>query len=504
MKAVCVSSFAVAAITLAGLSFRPVASTAAEPLTLNNGQMYLVLDHRLGGVGDACTLQVHSFHRYAGNPIIKPDPKWPHGVGQILWDENELLFKMWYYAGSDGTILVGYATSKDGIQWERPSLGQLEVRGSRDNNIVYTGVVPALVRRFPKAAAADQRYVMWALQMTRSPDGIGEEKENGIYRFTSPDGVRWSRASTTPCIPGNAKVTPTFPDDPDRPLVEGVIDDVSCVYWLEQLGKYVCYHKVMTRNPRPYSTTKGVGNIRQFARFESTDGITWNTDKPTWAFYVDDKDEAWEPYLQFYGIGILPVGDLYLATTMEWHSGKQDNMEVGLAYSTDTIKWHRPFRGRFILPRSAEGEWDWGQTRQAAGVIEKDGMWWLYYTGYPFTHDDPLRRQHYYTGIGLARTPVGRIVSARSWKSKGTWTVGPLVLNGQTLSINARVYKEMDIEVLDNIGQPIAGFTAKIKMRDETRLPVEWTAGKLADLKGKPVKIRFNMYDAELFAITCD
>ena len=43
----------------------------------------------------------------------------PFGDG-VWFDPKDELFKMWYHAGwFDG---VGYATSKDGIHWERPSL----------------------------------------------------------------------------------------------------------------------------------------------------------------------------------------------------------------------------------------------------------------------------------------------------------------------------------------------------------------------------------------------
>lgn len=505
-----ISKLVMGEFVFAGLMLPLVAATAAEPLALNKGQMYLMLDPRLGGVGNACELVLHPFKRYPGNPIIRPCAQRVHGtgLGAMLWEEDTQLYKMWYFAGVDKTTLLGYATSKDGIQWEYPSLGLFEVQGSRDNNIVYTGLGSVWVFRFPEAAGTDQHYIMWGLQITSSPDGIGAESENGIYRFLSPDGIHWKRASEVPCIPGNKKVTPTYPDGPEGSLLgvkEGIIDDVSHIYYFDQLKKYVCYHKIMAMSPRPYTKTQKLGYVRQFARFESVDGINWNVDSPTWAFYVDQKDEAWEPYLQFYGLGVYPVGDFYLATTMEWHSGKEDNIEVGLAYSTDTIRWHRPFRGQFVLPRGAEGEWDWGQIRQAGTLIEKDGMWRLYYIGYPFTHDDPLRKQHYYTAVGLAEMPIGRIVSARSWKSKGTWTVGPLVLNGERLLLNTRVYKEMDIELLDDEqNQPIPGFTANVKMRDETSLPIEWAAGKLADLKGKAVKIRFNIYDGEVFAITCE
>jgi hypothetical protein len=131
-------------------------------------------------------------------------------------------------------------------------------------------------------------------------------------------------------------------------------------------------------------------------------------------------------------------------------------------------------------------------------------MWWLYYTGYPFTHDDPLRRYHYYTAVGLARMPAGRIVSVRCFKSKGRYTIGPVLLTGKQLTLNARIMKEMDLELLDENDQPIPGFTANLKMVDATRIPIDWAQGDLSALHNRAIKIRFNLYDAEVFALTCE
>lgn len=56
-------------------------------------------------------------------PVIEPDVKWekyctmcPH----VNWDEEEQIFKMWYSAGRmQEADAIGYATSKDGIHWEK-------------------------------------------------------------------------------------------------------------------------------------------------------------------------------------------------------------------------------------------------------------------------------------------------------------------------------------------------------------------------------------------------
>ncbi len=494
-------------LAVSSLPSRAFGARPVEPFPMNREQLYLVFDPRLRGVGDNCELQLHSFQRHPANPVLTPQFPWEKtGMrlgGTVLWEPDSGLFKMWYFAGT-GKRYLGYAESKDGLRWTRPRLGLYEIEGSKDNNICFVGVYTPVVYRDLEAADPAKRYVMWALQTRDSPDRV--KANYSAYRFYSADGKRWTRSSKTPAFPGHpAKYKPAYPGQPDRQLVDGVGGDHSYTYWVPPLKKFVCFHRVEPPNPKP---PPGVApgraaTRRHFARFESGDGVTWNTDRPTWAFVPDEKDDLHDPYLQFYGLGFHPVGDFYLATTMLYHSSaKNDHLQVGLAYSTDTIHWHRPFRGQYLLPHGAEGEWDWGQTRQAVNIVEKDDLWWLYYAGTPHTHYDTTVPGNY-SAFGLAQLPKGRVVSARCWRKKGSWTLGPVRLPGKRLFLNARVYDELRVALLDERGRPIPGYEKKIRLADATQLPVAWDAGDLSALKGRPVKLRFELNNAEIFGFIC-
>ncbi|MGH7959309.1 MAG: hypothetical protein ACREH8_20195, partial [Opitutaceae bacterium] len=81
------------------------------------------------------------------NPILtgtEPWERWLIGVNGkcVMYDTESQEFKMWYGAYSDDPTKpagqgyrVCYAVSKDGIQWTRPALQQVEFGGSRKNNI---------------------------------------------------------------------------------------------------------------------------------------------------------------------------------------------------------------------------------------------------------------------------------------------------------------------------------------------------------------------------------
>lgn len=63
------------------------------------------------------------FSRISDQPVIKPDKKWEKVAvmcPDVIWDEEEQLFKMWYSGGEQyEPDAIGYAISKDGIKWEK-------------------------------------------------------------------------------------------------------------------------------------------------------------------------------------------------------------------------------------------------------------------------------------------------------------------------------------------------------------------------------------------------
>jgi hypothetical protein len=65
----------------------------------------------------------HAAEPYPGNPVFEG---FPYSDG-IWYDLHDQLFKMWYMGDSlqreyATSLYTRYATSKDGIHWERPSL----------------------------------------------------------------------------------------------------------------------------------------------------------------------------------------------------------------------------------------------------------------------------------------------------------------------------------------------------------------------------------------------
>ena len=144
----------------------------------NRKQLFLD-DHMIESLVDAQRV-LNPAVKNRNNPVLKADRSWEGhyiGLGQVVYDEGEGIFKMWYrtsdgftakkggerlrpyrwdfsekegravrekvdeiygcsaYAGRNDWINL-YATSRDGVHWEKPNLGLVEFQGSRNNNIL--------------------------------------------------------------------------------------------------------------------------------------------------------------------------------------------------------------------------------------------------------------------------------------------------------------------------------------------------------------------------------
>jgi hypothetical protein len=123
----------------------------------------------------------------------------------------------------------------------------------------------------------------------------------------------------------------------------------------------------------------------------------------------------------------------------------------------------------------------------------------IYYGGYKNGHKVNRFEERQ---IGLVRIPRDRYVSRDAGAESGTLTTQPVVLQGGKITVNACVRGEMRVRLLDVAGKPLPGFDVddcKPIQGDAVALPVEWK-NSLSAVKDKPVRIEFQMRDAQLYA----
>ena len=133
---------------------------------------------------------------------------------------------------------------------------------------------------------------------------------------------------------------------------------------------------------------------------------------------------------------------------------------------------------------------------------------WIYYYGDNRDHDgflDPAasRRQ---TVIDRAILRLDGFVSADAAYTGGEIVTPLLTFTGSRLELNVDpgAGGSIRVELLDENDKPIAGYRredAAALHDNSVRLPVRWGGNdRVADLAGKPIKIRFLMRDCRLYA----
>ena len=428
----------------------------------------------------------HMPKKYAGNPVLKPETELEMNPGKnaaavpksggVWWDATEQVFKMWYEAGWIHTIC--YATSKDGLTWDRPSL---DVKPGT-NQVLPPDLTPDSWTVVPDWEAKDpmQRYKMFM----RPPGG----QIPGVS-MTSADGIHWTNR-----------------------VVTGDTGDRSTMFYNPFRKKWV------------YSLRSGFrGRSRHY--WECDDflaGAKWKQDEPVvWA--AVDRDDPKDPVIQrvpqLYNLDAVAYESIMLGF-YEIHHGPENDVcdkagvpkitELNFAYSRDGFHWSRPDR-RAHIPAERRDVWDRGYVQSLGNLccVRGDTLW-FYYSG--FQGDSNKVSRHWLsTGMydrgatGVAFLRRDGFASMEADGTAGTLTTRPVTFAGAQLFVNADTAKgELRAEILDEAGKVIEPFTlanCHAVSADSTLAAVTWEgAGDLAPLRGKPVRFRFALRAGALYA----
>jgi hypothetical protein len=441
--------------------------------------------------------------KHPENPVVRADRPWEGWrleiYGNAIYDEEDKVFKMWYLGEETETFphyALYYATSADGVHWEKPLVGTVKAEKYPEHNAVAEQVLLASVMKDNDDPDPQKRYKMicWL------------QKDHAYHTMISPDGLNWTKFSEQPIAPSG---------------------DVITGYYDERRKKYVAFPKI--GHP-----VRG-HDRRVFWQITSEDFVDWS--EPKLAFTPDLRDDASSlarieevrPILdvpddpevmrtEFYGIGAYPAESCTLAFVWMFtinnnarYGNQEGPGELQLAVSRDLENWERPFRTPCV-PRGEIGEWDCGFFCTQSRALKVDDEVWLYYGGSNYTHGTPCLYRKEGTGrlseftgsIGLAIWDSDRFVSVEAPAEDGTLTTVPLVFEGDRLEINAKTSEngEITVEILDSAGTPIPAFerSAPIKGDDLRHEAAFSGGGRIGDLEGKPIVLKFHLKDAELFA----
>ncbi len=446
---------------------------------------------------------LHPGKEHPANPVMKvekPYEGWRLEIyGNVIRDEDEGLFKMWYLGEETNAFpnyAVYYATSKDGVQWQRPLVGTAETPAYPQHNVIAPDIIlPSVIKDNADPDPA-KRYKM-----------IGWDQKRAAYHtWISSDGLRWNQFSKEPLCRGG---------------------DVITGYYDEQRKLYVAFPKI-GHKVRGYDR-------RVFWLITSSDFEKWS--EPELVITPDLRDDASSlarieearamldvpdnPALmrtEFYGLGVYPAESCTLAflwmftVNNDARFGNQEGPgELQLAASRDLRQWDRPFRTPCV-PRGKPGEWDGGFFECQSRALRVGDEIWLYYGASTYTHGTPCLYRSENTGrltqhtgsIGLAIWQLDRFVSADASTDGGVLKTVPVVFAGSRLELNARTKPggSIVVSMLDAAGSSIPGFEKSDAFSgDDLRHVVQWNGSNdVSALAGKPFSLQFAMQGAELFA----
>lgn len=439
-----------------------------EPIAIGSRRELFVDDLLVGSLEGAERV----LHKpTAQDVVIVCDKPWEGNTSAyftIFRDDD--LFRM-YYRGSHWDVdkkreahpeVACYAESRDGLHFEKPELGLFEFGGSRSNNIVWNGPGTHNFTPFKDtnpAAAPAARYKALA---------VGKGKaggKSGLLAFQSCDALHWSLMSDEPVI------------------TEGAFDSQNLAFWDAERRVYVDFHRVFREG------------VRDIVTCTSDDFLKWT--KPAPLDYGDAPKEhlytnAIQPYFR--------APHLLIGFPTRFQP-KTQQVEPILMASRDGLHFQR--WNEALIPITAPKDRDGNRSNYMT--------WGLVQLAKDERHLSVYAKEAYYEGPGsrLRRFTfrVDGFVSVHGGAPTGQFTTRPVTFAGKSLSINAATAEggKLTVELLDEAGQPIRGFAAadcRPFAGDSSEHRVEWQGGvDLGSLAGKPVRIRFQLANADLYSL---
>jgi len=188
---------------------------------------------------------------------------------------------------------------------------------------------------------------------------------------------------------------------------------------------------------------------------------------------------------------------------------ERDVLNYYLVTSRDGDHWdlRSVDAGRPLVERGPDGAWDKDLILPANWIVTRGDEHWIYYGGANERHGvaeifAPQRD----SAIGLAKLPLDRFVALEAKEKTGEVITKPFVWDGTNLLLNFVAKDgEIAVELLDDAGKPLAGFAgdhrASAKGIDDLHWRVPWkNADKLDDLRGRKIKLKFQLRNARLYA----
>lgn len=404
--------------------------------------------------------------------VLVTDKPW-EGVDSayysVIHDGNRvrLYYRGYCPADADGRQVTCMAESADGIHFTRPNLGLYTFNGSKQNNIIWQGVEAHNFAPF----------------LDTNPDGKPSERykalagiNSKLYAFASPDGIHWRKLQADPVI------------------TEGTFDSLNTAFYDTVLHRYRCYSR--------YFLDSGYQGARAIQGCTSTDFVHWDKPQP-------NRYREGVPRQHFYTNATRPVPDaphILVSFPKRFYperTKRANYKEAGLSDSAfmssrDGLNWERAFLEAWVRPGQDEKNWTQRSNMPAAGIVQMSPNEYMMYISEHYEWPDNRLRRLTLRKHGFA--------SVHADFAGGEFTTRLIHLTGKHLVLNyaTSAFGSVLVEILDAEGKPIEGFTAKDMeplFGDEIEAKIRWKQSTLSSLKGKTVRLRLLLKDADIYAL---
>ncbi|NLO74448.1 MAG: glycoside hydrolase family 32 protein [candidate division WS1 bacterium] len=393
-----------------------------------------------------------------------------------------------YYRGhfplgkSQGDLSPGQsanvAISDDGIHFTRPELGLYDLGDGARNNVIWQGLqahnfIP--FRDLNPDTDPDRRF--------KAVGGIGKDN---LYAFYSGDGFHWRLAQEEPLA------------------VPGAFDSANVALWDGVIGKY-----------RLFSRFFEAGRGRAIQSCLSDDFLHWTAPVP----HQYDPDAPVEEFYTNATVLVPGAEHILLSFPMRYVAKRETPVEdlsemvypgegvPGMAGMTDAVMmssrdgvhWDRPFPEAWLRAGLDQRNWTHRNNTPAVGILPLSETEWSMYAsehyGWP---DNRLRR--------LSIRPWG-FASVNAAHQGGEMLTRPFTFTGAELRLNfsTSAVGSVAVEIQHADGQPVPGFTSDDMppiYGDRLDAPVAWEAGSdVSALTSQPIRLRFQLKDADLYAL---
>jgi hypothetical protein len=418
-------------------------------------------------------------------PFLTADRPWESmscGWGTLMIENG--LYRLWYEAWDkeythdcDGRLC--YAESTDGVNWVKPSLGIIEYKGSRDNNIV---IDRSTVNGFgfhghsifvdPTSPACARYRCVYLGHVPRA----GHGDMTVMSTAYSPDGLHWTWGA------------PDLPNDFLHPGTTSFGSDTQCVVrWDNELRKYVGYFRTWAPN-----------GCRTIARSETNTLYDWPV--PKTILSPDNLDAYNSDYYNSAASKYCSGGDIGHFMFISVFDHLSDTLDVRLATSRDGIIYDRFDRKPFI---KNDRPFDSGGVYVCPGIQTVGGECVMAYSATARKHGESEATINYSGGLVMLKFKRDRFQGLDT-KTKFEFAVVGEIDPRCPITVNADIRGSLRAGLIEGgaYGRYIEGFAPEdcVPLKgDGTDLELRWRGGKPSAEKAE---LKILLEDATIYSVT--